>query len=170
MPYPLTITIDQTKDGRYRASYSNPSMDRFDPSIGSIGVITMNPRHRPRAGLILPCRRQPPSGALGVLGRVGVAMAAWAILALTPVVVLFSASILGPSRAGAARLIEADDLAKLMDQSKDVLAPVPIHESAGFGHDVDEDAEDLADAKAAMDDVHENGGIPWKEVEAEMRR
>lgn len=106
MPFPLTITIDQTDDGRFRASYADPAMSQSD----------------------------------------------------------------SPRRAGLTRSMEAENFAVLMDQLKDVLGPALIRESAGveLAVDADEDAEDLADARAAMKDVRKNGGTPWEQVEAEM--
>ena len=114
MPYPLTITIDQTGDGRFRASYSDPAMAQSEPGASESSVT----------------RRQ----------------------------------------AGVTRSIEADNFVILMGQLKDVLGPVLIRECAGveLALDADEDAEDLADARAAMEDVRKNGGTSWGQVDDEM--
>ena len=116
MLYPLTITIDQTDDGRFRASFFDPALARSDLEPG-------------------------PSG-----------------------------SIVGAGRDGMIRSIEAADFARLMDQLKDVLGSALILDDAGFkcAADADEDATDLADARVALEDVRQNGGIPWEQVEAEM--
>ncbi len=104
LPYPLTITIDQTDDGRYRASYSTVAFEQ--------------------SGL----EQSTPAP---------------------------------PEQSGVTRSIEAANLAILMDRLKELLGSV--------GHlDADEDATDLADARAAMEDVRKNGGTPWEQVEAEM--
>ncbi len=104
MSYPLTITIDQTGDGRFRASYFEPTAEQSGLEGG-----TFTPSVQP----------------------------------------------------GVTRSIEAAKLGMLMDRLKDLLSFV--------GHlEADEDAEDLADARAAMEDVRKNGGTPWEQVEAEM--
>lgn len=116
MPYPLTITIDQTGDGRFRASYSDPARVQSDLEPG------------------------------------------------------FSAPIVTPRQAEATRSIEADNFAVLTDQLKGVLGSALIRDGADVetAADADEDAKDLADARAALEDVRKNGGSPWEQVEAEM--
>lgn len=104
LPYPLTITINQTGDGRFRASCFEPTAEQSGLEGGTL----------------------TPSGQPGVT-----------------------------------RSIEAANLGMLMDRLKDLLGFVDHLEA-------DEDAEDLADARAAMEDVRKNGGTPWEQVEAEM--
>ena len=116
MLYPVTITIDQKDDGRFRASYSDPAASQSDLETRDSG------------------------------------------------------SIVSQRQAELTRSIEADNFSVLMDQLKDVLGSVMIRKSVGVELALaeDEDVEDLADARAAMEDVRENGGTPWEQVEAEM--
>ena len=117
MQHPLTITIEQTGDGRYRACYSDPTTARSDAETKTSGS---NP---------------------------------------------------SPTHPGMSRSIEAENFDVLMDHLRDLLGPILTHDRAGLevAIDADEDSADLADAREAMDDVRKNGGIPWEQVEAEMR-
>ena len=116
MRYSLTVTIDQTDEGRFRASYSDPlaSQPEKDPWV--------------------------------------------------------QGSIVRAEQAELTQSLEADNFATLMDRLKDVLDSLMVRESTRFGlaSFADEDAEDLADARASMEDVRKNGGIPGEQVEAEM--